>query len=65
MSKTQLFQLAGLAGVVSGVLLILLDVAFVATFGDQWEFPGCFLGSPSPGMVGICGKGWETSKQFP
>jgi tetrahydromethanopterin S-methyltransferase subunit E len=37
MSKTQLFQLAGLAGVVSGILLIVLDFAFIAIFGDQPE----------------------------
>ena len=29
MLKTWLFQLAGLAGVVSGILLILLDLAFM------------------------------------
>jgi len=33
----RLFQLAGLAGMVSGVLLILLDFAFIAVFGDQPE----------------------------
>lgn len=37
MSKTRLFQLAGSAGVVSGILLILLDMAFIAIFGDQPE----------------------------
>ena len=36
-SKERLFQLAGLAGVVSGVLLILLDIAFIVIFGDQSE----------------------------
>jgi hypothetical protein len=37
MTRTRLFQLCGLAGFVSGVLLILLDIAFFATFGDQPE----------------------------
>jgi len=37
MTKTRLSQMAGLDGVVSGVLLILLDLAFIAFFGDQPE----------------------------
>lgn len=37
MSKTRLLQWSGLSGVVSGVLLILLDVAFFVFFGDQPE----------------------------
>lgn len=37
MSRTRLIQLSGLAGIVGGVLLILLDVAFIVTFGDQPE----------------------------
>jgi hypothetical protein len=37
MSKTRLLQWSGLAGVVSGGLLILLDVAFLVFFGDQPE----------------------------
>jgi hypothetical protein len=37
MSRTRLLQLSGLAGVVSGVLFILLDLAFIVFFGDQPE----------------------------
>jgi len=37
MSRTRLLQWSGLSGVVSGVLLILLDVAFFVFFGDQPE----------------------------
>jgi hypothetical protein len=35
--KTRLLQWSGLAGVVSGLLLILLDLAFIVSFGDQPE----------------------------
>ncbi len=37
MTKTRLLQLSGLAAIVSGLLLILLDIAFIAFFGDQPE----------------------------
>lgn len=37
MTRAKLLQLCGLAGFVSGVLLILLDIAFFAAFGDQPE----------------------------
>ncbi len=37
MSRTRLLQWSGLSGVVSGVLLILLDVAFFVFFDDQPE----------------------------
>jgi hypothetical protein len=37
MSGTRLLQLSGLAGFVSGLLLILLDIAFIVFFGDQPE----------------------------
>lgn len=37
MSKTQLLRWSGLAGVLSGILLLLLDIAFIALFGDQPE----------------------------
>ena len=37
MIKKRLLQLSGSAGVVSGVLLILLDLAFIIFFGDQPE----------------------------
>lgn len=37
MTRTRLIQWSGLAGVVSGVMLILLDLAFLISFGDQPE----------------------------
>ena len=37
MKRKNMLQLSGLAGVVSGILLILLDFAFIAIFGDQPE----------------------------
>lgn len=37
MTRNQLFRWAGLAGVVGGLLLTLLDVAFLVFFGDQPE----------------------------
>jgi hypothetical protein len=37
MSRTRLLHWSGLSGVVGGVLLILLDVAFLVSFGDQPE----------------------------
>lgn len=37
MTRTRLLQLCGLAGFVSGVLLILLEIAFLGAFGDQPE----------------------------
>lgn len=37
MTRTRLIRWSGLAGLVSGVLLLLLDIAFVVSFGDQPE----------------------------
>ena len=37
MTRTRLVQWSGLAGVVSGLALILLDLAFIISFGDQPE----------------------------
>ncbi|UCG25590.1 MAG: hypothetical protein JSW55_06270 [Chloroflexota bacterium] len=37
MTRTRLLQLSGLAGLVGGVLLVLLDIAFLVFFGDEPE----------------------------
>ncbi len=37
MTRTRLIRWSGLAGLISGVLLLLLDLAFIVAFGDQPE----------------------------